>query len=105
AILATVLLLIFVQGKDTKVGKVYLILLSAQVLIYFIPYIYLFIVFIIHRRREGVGEGVTAAPGGIIAVYLYGLSGLAVTLFAMALTMIPPGGSGWWEFSGKALMG
>jgi amino acid transporter len=105
AILATVLLLIFVQGKNTKVGNVYLILLSAQVLIYFIPYIYLFIVFIIHRRREGVGDGVTAAPGGMIAVYLYGLSGLAVTLFAMALTMIPPGGAGWWEFSGKALLG
>jgi amino acid transporter len=105
AILATVLLLVFVAGKDTKVGNVYLILLSAQVLIYFIPYIYLFAVFIIHRRREGVGEGVTAAPGGLFAVYLYGLSGLAVTLFAMVLTMIPPGGVGWWDFSGKALMG
>ncbi len=105
AMLATILLLVFVQGKGTKVGQVYLILLSAQVLIYFIPYIYLFIVFIIHRRREGVKEGVTAAPGGMLAVWFYGLSGLAVTLFAMSLTMVPPGGVAWWDFSGKALMG
>lgn len=105
ATLATVLLLIFVQGKGTQVNQVYLILLSAQVLIYFIPYIYLFIVFILHRRREGVREGVMIAPGGTLGAYLLGASGLAVTLFAMALTMIPPGGASWWDFSGKALLG
>lgn len=105
AALATVLLLIFVAGKGTQVGQVYLILLSAQVLIYFIPYIYLFVVFILHRRREGVSDEVMAAPGGMLGVYVLGLCGLAVTLFAMALTMIPPGGTSWWDFSGKALVG
>jgi amino acid transporter len=105
ALLATVLLLVFVAGKGTQVGQVYLILLSAQVLIYFIPYLYLFIVFIIHRRRAGVGEGVMAAPGGLLGVWIFGLCGFGVTLFAMVLTMIPPGGASWWEFSGKALAG
>ena len=116
AILATILLLIFVQGKAeqtvqpnqaniSNVVKVYLILLSAQVLIYFIPYLYLFIVFLIHRRREGIGEGVMVAPGGTIGAYLLGFSGFFVTAFAMVLTLIPPKGIPWWDFSGKALMG
>ncbi len=105
AALATVLLLVFVAGKSTRVGQVYLILLSAQLLIYFIPYIYLFIVFIIHRRRDGVREGVVIAPGGTVGAYILGLSGLGVTIFAMALTMIPPGGVRWWDFSGRALLG
>jgi amino acid transporter len=116
AALATILLLIFVQGKAEQVGqpgqsnisnvvKVYLILISAQVLIYFIPYLYLFIVFLIHRYREGQGEGVIAAPGGAIGAYLISFSGFFVTAFAMVLTMVPPKGSAWWDTSGKALMG
>jgi amino acid transporter len=115
-VLATILLLIFVQEKAEKVRqpeqanfspvvKVYLILFSAQLLIYFIPYLYLFIVFLIHRYREGVGDGVIAAPGGAIGAYLLSLSGFLVTAFAMVLTMIPPKEFTWWDFSGKALMG
>jgi amino acid transporter len=116
AVLATILLLVFVQNKAEEAGqpdptnvsnvvKVYLILLSAQLIIYFIPYLYLFIVFLIHRHREGVGNEVMAAPGGTIGAYLLSLSGLFVTAFAMALTMIPPKGIPWWDFSGKALIG
>jgi hypothetical protein len=93
------------QANVSNVVKVYLILLSAQVLIYFIPYLYLFTVFLIHRRREGIGEGVMAAPGGAIGAYLLGFSGFFVTAFAMALTLIPPKGIAWWDFSGQALMG
>lgn len=116
AILATILLLIFVWNKAEETGqpdpanvsnvvKVYLIMLSAQLIIYFIPYLYLFVVFLIHRHREGVVEGVMAAPGGTIGAYLLSISGLFVTAFAMALTMIPPKGIPWWDFSGKALIG
>jgi amino acid transporter len=105
AALGTILLLIFVAGKDTKVGQVYLILLSAQVLIYFIPYVYLFVVFILHRRRAGVSTTLMAAPGGMLGVYVLGLSGLSVTLFAMVLALIPPGNTSWFASSGKALLG
>jgi amino acid transporter len=104
-LLGTILLLVFVAGKRTQVGQVYLILLSAQVLIYFIPYLYLFVVFILHRRRWGVTAEVTAAPGGLLGVYVLGASGLLVTLFAMVLALIPPGGANWWDSSGKALVG
>ena len=106
AMIATVFLLLYVLGQKTQVYQVYLILLSAQVLIYYICYIYLFVVFMIHRRRDGVSEGVMAAPGGKIGVYFWGSSGLVVTIFAMALAIIPPPGTEkWWEFELKTLGG
>jgi glutamate:GABA antiporter len=90
AILATIFLLLSVLGKSTNVEDVYLILLDTQILIYFIPYGYLFIAFLIHRRRgENAGE-VVLAPGGSVGGWLTGLSGMIVTLFAMIIATIPP---------------
>src|SRR6266576_1724529 len=90
ATLATVFLLLSVIGKGTKVEDVYLILLDTQILIYFIPYLYLFIVFLIHRRRSENAGKVVLAPGGSIGAWLTGLSGMIVTLFAMIIATIPP---------------
>src|SRR5215813_10272902 len=90
AILATSFLLLSVLGKGTNVEDVYLILLDTQILIYFIPYLYLFIVFLIHRRRGENSSQVVLAPGGSIGGWLTGVSGLVVTLFAMVIATIPP---------------
>jgi glutamate:GABA antiporter len=90
AILATVFLLLSVLGKGTKVEDVYLILLDTQILIYFIPYLYLFLVFLVYRRNGGVAADVVLAPGGAIGGWFVGLSGMVMTLFAMIIAMIPP---------------
>src|SRR5438067_1396613 len=90
AILATIFLLLSVIGKGTKVEDVYLILLDTQILIYFIPYLYLFIVFLIHRRRSKNATQVLLAPGGSIGGWLIGSSGMIVTLFAIFIATIPP---------------
>ena len=90
ATLATIFLLLSVLGKGTNVEDVYLILLDTQILIYFIPYLYLFIVFLIHRRQSPNSSEVVLAPGGSIGGWLTGLSGLIVTLFAMIVATIPP---------------
>jgi glutamate:GABA antiporter len=91
ASLATVFLLISVLGKGTTVEKAYLILLDTQLLIYFIPYCYLFISFLLHRRTEAPPDTVRV-PGGSFGAWAVGLSGLLVTLFAMVVAMIPPSG-------------
>ncbi|HEV7993281.1 MAG TPA: APC family permease [Gemmatimonadaceae bacterium] len=91
ASLATVFLLLSVLGKGTTVEKAYLIILDTQLLIYFIPYIYLFISFLIHRRTPAPAETVRV-PGGPAVAWLVGLSGLFVALFAMVVAMVPPGG-------------
>ena len=90
ATLATIFLLLSVLGKGTNVEDVYLILLDTQILIYFIPYLYLFIVFLIHRRRDEKVSELVIAPGGLIAGWFTGLSGMVVTLFAMIIATIPP---------------
>jgi amino acid transporter len=90
ATLATIFLLLSVVGKGTKIEDVYLILLDTQILIYFIPYVYLFIVFLIHRRRSQNASDVVLVPGGLIGGWLTGLSGVIVTFFAMIIATIPP---------------
>ena len=90
ATLATIFLLLSVLGKGTNVEDVYLILLDTQILIYFIPYLYLFIVFLIHRRRGENSSEVVLAPGRSIGAWLTALSGMIVTLFAMIVATIPP---------------
>ena len=94
ATLATLFLLLSVLGKGTNVEDVYLILLDTQILIYFIPYLYLFIVFLIHRRRGDDASEVVLALGGLIGGWLTALSGMIVTLFAMIVATIPPPGTG-----------
>src|ERR1700745_1867624 len=88
--LATIFLLLSVLGKGTNVEDVYLILLDTQILIYFIPYLYLFTVFLMHRRRSEGSREVVLAPGGSIGAWFTGLSGMLVTLFAMIIATIPP---------------
>ncbi|HZS44655.1 MAG TPA: APC family permease [Blastocatellia bacterium] len=91
ASLATIFLFISTIGAGTKVEEVYLILLDTQVLIYFIPYIYLFIVFMVHRKRASEESSeIVKAPGGVIGAAFVGLSGLAITIFAIVLATIPP---------------
>ena len=89
AALATVFLLVSLLGKGTTVEKAYLIILDTQLLIYFIPYVYLFISFLLHRRTEAPADTVRV-PGGPIGATVVGVSGLFVTLFAMGVAMIPP---------------
>ncbi|MGH7628011.1 MAG: APC family permease [Gemmatimonadales bacterium] len=86
AVLSTVFLLISVMGRGTTVEKAYLILLDTMLLVYFVPYVYLFLCYLKGGRgREREGEG-----GSRILTWLTGLSGLAVTIFAMVVACIPP---------------
>ena len=91
AALATAFLFVSVLGKGTTVERAYLIILDTQLLIYFIPYVYLFISFLLLRRTEGSADAVRV-PGGAIGARAVGVSGLVVTLLAMGIAMVPPDG-------------
>lgn len=106
AVLATLFLFVSVLGKGTTVEKAYLVILDTMLLVYFIPYIYLFICYLVVRLRSGRGHpgrrhgapGAVAevdelgevATGGRFAAALIGVSGLALTLFAMVIATVPP---------------
>jgi glutamate:GABA antiporter len=89
--LATAFLLISVLGKGTTVEKAYLIILDTQLLIYFIPYVYLFISFLVLRRERAPAESVRV-PGGRLGARAIGVAGLTVTLLAMVIATVPPDG-------------
>jgi len=92
--LAALFLLLSVLGKGTTVERAFLILLDMSLLIYFVPYIYLFVCFMVHshRRRRDRAERLLV-PGGTIGALITGLCGLAITLFAMIVATIPPPGT------------
>lgn len=91
AVLATIFLFLSVLGKGTTVEKAYLVILDTMLLVYFIPYIYLFACYLVVRLRDGGldGEG-EAVKGGRLSAALIGVSGLALTLFAMVIATVPP---------------
>lgn len=100
AVLASILLGISLLGKGTTVERAYLILLDTQILLYFIPYLYLFLSLML---QFGVGRRAVAAspsaggaagrvPGGRPVALVCGASGFLMTAFAMILAGIPPEG-------------
>lgn len=87
AAISTLFLLVAVAGRGTTVEKAYLILLDTMLLVYFIPYLYLFLCYL---GLERAGEPGATRRAWTLAV---GGSGLAMTLLAMAVALIPPPGT------------
>ena len=88
AVLATVFLLVSQLGKGSTVEQAYLVLLDTQLLVYFIPYLYLFLCLLRQARRK---SQTGSLPGGRAGATLAGICGLCVTAFAMVVAAIPPG--------------
>lgn len=87
-------LLLSVLGKGTTVERAFLILIDMSLLIYFIPYLYLFLCFIAHcRRKRSESEERLIVPGGATGALIAGICGLAITLFAMIVALVPPPGT------------
>ena len=98
AALASVFLVVSLLGKGTTVEEAYLILLLTQLLVYFIPYLYLFACLIVQARRDPSG---TTRGRDIVA----GVTGAVMTAFAMILAAVPSGGENAWLFELKVVGG
>ena len=105
AVLATVFLLLSVLGRGTTVEKAYLTLLDTMLLIYFVPFVYLFLCYLVVRIRETPTEPRSMAKGKAVGVVV-GVSGLLLTLFAMVIATIPPPDTADpWVFRAKVIGG
>jgi amino acid transporter len=111
----------------STVEEAYLILLDTTLLVYFIPYVYMFGAYIVLRRRELTGpvsgdvsdNGVASAdpassesavpvrgvPANSTVALAFGASGLLTTLFAMGMSVVPPGEGGALLYEAKVLGG
>jgi amino acid transporter len=74
------------------VQESYDIMVNLTILIYFVPYLYLFAAWIRLRRREEAVTGGEAMsmPGGLAGVWIVAACGFFATLIAIGLVFVPP---------------
>jgi glutamate:GABA antiporter len=90
AVLASLFLLVSVLGHGTTVERAYLVILDTMLLVYFIPYVYLFLCYLTDRLR---GAEAPAPLGTRVKAAAIGLAGLSLTVFAMVIATVPPAGT------------
>lgn len=86
ASIGTIFLLITVLGKGTTVQTVYLILLDTMLLLYFIPFLYLFASYLRIELPHAAGFA-------RVRLAATAVSGFTLTLFAMIVACVPPSGT------------
>jgi glutamate:GABA antiporter len=87
-------LFITIAGKTTSIQDAYDILVNVTILIYFIPYLYLFAALVRLRRDAPVSASRQFhVPGGPAGVLLLAIIGFGATAIALGLTFVPPPGS------------
>ncbi len=91
-VLTTVLMLAAVAGATIE--EAYILLVDMAIILYFIPFLYLFIALPV-LQNKGVGDGgdLLAVPGGKVVTLILCVLGFTATLFSIILAMIPPEGT------------
>jgi amino acid transporter len=95
ALAASVLFLasvfISIGGGRTSVQESYDILVNLTILIYFVPYLYLFAAWIRLRRAEtSTQPDAVTMPGGLLGVWAIAACGFVATSIAIGLLFVPP---------------
>lgn len=80
-----------VTGGRTTIQEAYDILVNLTILVYFVPYIYLFICFV--RLRNESDEAPVRVPGGPVVAWTLAGAGLVATVVSIALVFVPPSGT------------
>jgi glutamate:GABA antiporter len=85
-------ILLVIQVNETT-SSAYQILVDAATILYFIPFLYMYLAAIklAYRKDRSEAQGAILIPGGKPGVWICGLLGFAVVLFGIALSLIPPG--------------
>ena len=85
---ATIFILLGIIGSSVE--EAYLVLVDTTIIVYFIPYIYLFLSLSVLRRRDaGTEKPRFIIPGGPIVVGLVAASGFGTTAFSIVLASLP----------------
>jgi amino acid transporter len=105
-------LLILVGFIGVDVEHAYLFLADFTIVVYFIPYLYLFAAFLklgLPPAGSDAGgsapDGSIPIPGGRAGMFLVGVVGFLTTAVSIVFALIPPAGSNFWIFEGKILGG
>lgn len=89
--ISAVILVLTQQGIKSVIGA-YQFLVSMSVILYFIPFLYMYAAVIkLAYRPDRATPGAVLVPGGKAGVWLTGLLGFLITGGSMALACVPPG--------------
>ncbi|MCH8838546.1 MAG: amino acid permease [Candidatus Marinimicrobia bacterium] len=88
-IFSSLFIIMAVAGSTVK--EAYIVLIDATLIIYFIPYLYLFLSLVKLRPRgaQATGEGIIPVPGGKAGLYLVAGAGLFSTVVSIGLSLVP----------------
>lgn len=91
----SVLVLLLSQIKSKGVIMAYQLVVNAAIILYFIPFLYMFAAVIRLSSRADRAENPHAVlvPGGKLGVWICGVLGFAVVLLGIVLSYFPPEGS------------
>ncbi|HJQ25912.1 MAG TPA: APC family permease [Blastocatellia bacterium] len=81
-------LLLIASLAGQQAEQAYRMLVSLGVILYFIPYLYLFAA-LIRSQRQPAAEGVIRVPGGRGGAYVVGATGFLVTALSIVLACLP----------------
>ena len=87
-------ILLVSQVNDTTRGA-YQFLVDAGIILYFIPFLYMFaaVIKLARRRDRRENRHAVLVPGGITGVWISGSLGFIVVLIGILVSLIPPGDS------------
>jgi glutamate:GABA antiporter len=92
---ASAAILLLSQIHSRGVIAAYQVVVDAAIILYFIPFLYMFaaVIKLAARKDRAANPHAVLVPGGIAGVWLCGSLGFLVVLLGIGLSFIPPGGS------------
>jgi len=86
-----VTLLLLAAVTESTIQEAYIMLLDLSIILYFIPFLYMFASLpVLRRKAAGNNAGVSLVPGGSFGVWLFAGLGLAATMLSIGLAVMPP---------------
>ncbi|MDH3430368.1 MAG: APC family permease [Gammaproteobacteria bacterium] len=87
-------LIILSMAAGATIQEAYILLLDLSIILYLIPFLYMFAALpILRRRADGDNDGVTRVPLGDAGPWVFGGLGFAATMLSIVLAFIPPAGT------------
>ncbi|HEY2473049.1 MAG TPA: APC family permease [Terracidiphilus sp.] len=87
-------ILLISQINEKTIGA-YQLLVDAAIILYFIPFLYMFaaVIKLAHRKDRRENPHAVLVPGGVAGTWICGGLGFAVVLLGIIVSLVPPGDS------------
>jgi amino acid transporter len=86
--------LMFAAVTDSTIEEAYIMLLDMTIILYFIPFLYMFAALpVLRKKAAGNNDGIRLVPGGSMGVWIVAGLGFSATMLSVGLALMPPADS------------